>query len=104
MNIGNISSDKKKLFNIDRRITLQFMKEGSTTLTYISGLADFFTDEKELEAFVKYLKKSLGTNCKYGYDDTNKKVIKWGFNGDHRERITKILESEKGIPKDKIKV
>ncbi len=117
MDISNITKTHS-LNNIDRKITLQHLKEKKSTVTYVTGLCDFI-DDLEMESFIKKLKKLLGTSCRCEYEITekeiinettkekeiikHKKIIKCGFNGDNRDRISKILQ-ERGIPKDKIKI
>ena len=119
MDISNLSENKfNSILYIDRKISLQFLKEKKSTVTYVMGMCDFI-DNDELELFIKKLKKALGTSCRCEYEITNKEIInpetqekeiikykkitRCGFNGDNRDRISKILQ-ERGISKDKIQM
>jgi hypothetical protein len=97
---------------IDKRITIRFMKEKRTTRTYIEGLEDFLSEET-INELIKRIKK-LGTSyLKRTEEDeeddkktktkkTSTPAIAHGFNGDHKTKIIKILTEEYKIPKEKI--
>jgi translation initiation factor 1 (eIF-1/SUI1) len=97
---------------IDKRVTIRFLKEKRTTRTYIEGLEDFLSEE-QINELIKKIKK-LGTSYLKRTDedsDEEKKnktkksatpVIAHGFNGDHKTKIIKILTEEYKIPKEKI--
>jgi len=116
MDISSIQLKNNAYANLDRKITIQYLKEPKTTVTYVSGLCDFI-DDVELELFIKKLKKALGTNCKCDYESAEKevingdkkeivkykKIVRCGFNGDNRDRIFKMLQ-ERGISREKIKI
>lgn len=85
---------------VDKYVTLQFFKEKRTTRTYIVGLEEFMDNEK-IKAFVHDVKKKLGTAIFEKMDE--KKVLSYGFNGDHRTKITELLIAS-GINKDRIKI
>jgi IS5 family transposase len=97
---------------IDKRITIRFMKEKRTTRTYIEGLEDFLSEET-IGELIKKIKK-LGTSYlkrteEESEDDkkiktkkTSTPAIAHGFNGDHKLKIIKILTEDYKIPKDKI--
>jgi translation initiation factor 1 (eIF-1/SUI1) len=85
---------------IDRRIKLRFIKEKRASRTYIDGLDKFF-DTNFIKDMVKEIQKKLST----GYNsltDIDGKNTSHGFNGEHKERIRKILVEEYNIPADKI--
>lgn len=85
---------------IDRRIKLRFLKEKKSSRTYIEGLDKFF-DTNFIKEMVKKIQKKLST----GYNsvsDENGNIVSHGFNGDHKERIKKILIEEYNISADKI--
>ena len=97
---------------IDKRITIRFLKEKRTTRTYIEGLEDFISED-QINELIKKIKK-LGTSyLKRTDEDTedDKKTktkksstsyIAHGFNGDHKTKIIKFLMEDYKIPKDKI--
>ena len=92
---------------IDKRVTLRFMKEKKTSRTYIEGLEDFLSED-QINEIIKKIKK-FGTSYlkrtdEDGEDKTSKKpvAIAHGFNGDHKTKIIKMLTEEYKIPKDKI--
>lgn len=98
---NNIDFDDNNIFeDEDKKIILKFFKEKKTSRTYIYGLHDFMTDE-EVVKFVMYLKKKLGTGI---IKKENDGIIEYGFQGDHKERIKKILISDTSIPEEKIKI
>jgi translation initiation factor 1 (eIF-1/SUI1) len=85
---------------IDRRIKLRFIKEKKASRTYIEGLDKFF-ETTVIKEIVKKIQKKLST----GYNsisDTEENIIAHGFNGEHKERIRKILVEEYNISADKI--
>ena len=97
---------------IDKRITIRFMKEKRTTRTYIEGLEDFLSEET-IGELIKKIKK-LGTSYLKRTEEEpedDKKIktkkasasaIAHGFNGDHKLKIIKILTEDYKIQKDKI--
>lgn len=94
---------------IDKRVTLRFMKEKKTSRTYIEGLEDFLSEE-QINDIIKKIKK-FGTSYFKRTDeddeDKDKKskkspAIAHGFSGDHKTKIIKMLTEEYKIPKDKI--
>ena len=86
------------LKNLNKLITLRYIKDGKASRTYIVGLEDFFTEE-ELNKLIKDIQKKLST----GYFK-NKETNNHGFNGDHRLIISKLLINNYNIAKNKIKV
>jgi hypothetical protein len=62
--------------NINRKITLHFVKEKRTSRTYIVGLKNFI-GEDEMQILSKKLQKSMGTNSTINADGD------CGFNGDY---------------------
>lgn len=100
MDISNISQslDKSKTDVLSEQIiTLKFLKEKKTNRTYIRGL-EFFIKEN-LDKCVRDIKKSLGTGMNTKEIDGQ---IEYGFQGDHRDNIIKLLVSY-GIQKNKIR-
>jgi translation initiation factor 1 (eIF-1/SUI1) len=97
---------------IDKRITIRFLKEKRTTRTYIEGLEDFISEE-QINDLIKKIKK-LGTSYLKRTDEDiedDKKTktkksstpyIAHGFNGDHKTKIIKFLTEDYNIPKEKI--
>jgi len=85
---------------VDKFITIQFFKEKKTSRTYIAGL-DGFMNQDEIKKFILVTKKKLGTAILEKQDDETG-ITKYGFNGDHRERLKIMLISAK-IPDEKIK-
>ncbi len=97
---------------IDKRVTIRFLKEKRTTRTYIEGLEDFLTEE-QINDLIKKIKK-LGTSYLKRTDEeteddkktkTKKSTtpaIAHGFNGDHKTKIIKILMEDYKIAKEKI--
>jgi hypothetical protein len=86
---GNIENEKKEekpkkttsisqsvLDNINKKITLHFVKEKRANRTYIVGLKNFITD-LEMQTLTKKLQKSMGTNSIVNEDGD------CGFNGDY---------------------
>ena len=84
-----MESQQDLLNLIDRRIKLRFLKEKKASRTYIEGLDKFF-ETNSIKEMVKKIQKKLST----GYNslsDTEGNITSHGFNGDHKERIKKIL-------------
>jgi translation initiation factor 1 (eIF-1/SUI1) len=101
----DISSIQKKDINaiftdIDKIVTIRWLKEKKTSRTYVSGLQDFISDE-EIKKIVKTLKEKLGTGAS---EFKNEGKSDYGFQGDHREKVKKFLVENVGIPEKKIKV
>lgn len=95
-----MESQQDLLNLIDRRIKLRFLKEKKASRTYIEGLDKFF-NECCIKDMIKKIQKKLST----GYNanlDASGNIVSHGFNGDHKERIKKILIEEYNIPADKI--
>ena len=101
----NISEKKQQNNNIDslqnlnKLITLRYIKDGKASRTYIDGLELFFDNDNTLNKLLKDIQKRLST----GYFK-NKETNNHGFNGDHRLNISKLLTNNYDIPKNKIKV
>jgi hypothetical protein len=97
---------------IDKRVTLRFMKEKRTSRTYIEGLEDFLSEET-INEIIKKIKK-LGTSYFKRTDEdveddlktktkkSSTPAIAHGFSGDHKIKIIKMLTEEYNIPKNKI--
>lgn len=81
---------------IDKKVTIKFLKEKKTSRTYIQGIDGFLQQEK-IDEMVKDLKKKLGTGL---FKNENG----YGFQGDHRDNIKKYLLSNTTIPDAKIKI
>jgi translation initiation factor 1 (eIF-1/SUI1) len=88
------------LNEIDKHIRIRFLKEGRASRTYIEGLEGFFTTE-QVKEIINNIKKSLSTGYFCKNEDNN---ISHGYNGDHMERIRKILVDKYKVPSDKIKL
>lgn len=97
MELTNIGQKNSHLFEeIDKKVTIKYLKEVKTNRTYIDGLTNFL-QEKEINNIVKVLKKKLGAGF----------VIKgtsYGFQGNHTERIKELILAETVIPENKILV
>ena len=87
------------LSEIDKKIRLRFLKEKKTSRTYIEGLEKFFNQE-EIKLMTNLIKKKLSTG--YCTKENEKGDIAHGYNGEHKERIKKILSTEYNVPEDKI--
>lgn len=95
-----MESQQDLLNLIDRRIKLRFLKEKKSSRTYIEGLDKFF-DTNFVKDMIKKIQRKLST----GYNavsDLSGNVVSHGFNGEHKERIKKILIEEYNIQADKI--
>jgi len=99
MNIDDIDkTTENDTSDIDKKVLLKFFKEKKTSRTYIIGL-DKFMEVSEIDKLSKDIKKRLGTgSIKVEKDGT----IAYGFQGDHREAIKKILSDRNLVPKEKI--
>ncbi len=99
MDISTLGQKSNLFVQLDKHVTLKFLKEVKTSRTYIGGLGDFMTNE-QIEIFTKQLKKKLGAGM-------NTKLVngktEYGFQGNHIDSIKKILLSETEIPEEKIK-
>ena len=101
----DISSIQKKDTNavfadIDKIVTIRWLKEKKTSRTYVTGLQDFISTE-EIKKIVKTLKEKLGTGA---VEVKNDDKSEYGFQGDHKEKIKKFLIEQVCIPEKKIKV
>lgn len=94
-NIANFTKSKQTLLDIDKRITIKFLKETKTSRTYVNGLCDFMS-AKDATDFSKILKKKLGTNVIVTENG-------FGFNGHHVEKIRELL-LQTDIPPERIHV
>jgi len=92
-------NDSKHLQNIDKLITLRYIKDGKAARTYIDGLEYFVSDISNISKIVKEIQKKLST----GYFK-DKETNNHGFNGDHKLKIEKLLVNTYSIPKNKIKI
>lgn len=99
MDINQEVFNKNVLNLIDYRIKLRFIKEKRTSRTYIEGLDKFF-DIDSIKSMMNTIKKTLSTG--YYTNTETKGIILHGFNGDHKERIKKILVENYNISIDKI--
>jgi translation initiation factor 1 (eIF-1/SUI1) len=95
-----MESQEDLLNLIDRRIKLRFLKEKKASRTYIEGLDKFF-EPTFIKEMVKKIQKKLSTGYNSNSDEAGN-IISHGFNGDHKERLKKILIEEYNIPSDKI--
>ena len=105
MDVGNIEQKNNMFVEIDKKITIKYLKEIKTNRTYVCGLSDFMSDEK-INLFTKFLKKQLGAgmNIKKISNTNNMIKLEYGFQGNHLERIRNIILEETDISDDKIKV
>lgn len=104
MDVSNIGQKVNLFTEIDKKITIKYLKEVRTSRTYITGMSDFLSQE-EISSFVKILKKKLGAGMlskKIEVDKVEK--VEYGFQGNHMERIKKIMLEETNIPEEKIKI
>jgi translation initiation factor 1 (eIF-1/SUI1) len=92
-------NNNDSLQNLNKLITLRYIKDGKASRTYIDGLELFFDNDNTLNKLLKDIQKRLST----GYFK-NKETNNHGFNGDHRLNISKLLTNNYDIPKNKIKV
>ena len=88
------------LADIDSKIVLKFVKEGRRSKTYISGLELFLQKKADREKLCQDLRKVLGAGSNIVTDENDKE--KYGFQGDHIERIKKFLMTKHNIPREKI--
>jgi translation initiation factor 1 (eIF-1/SUI1) len=103
VDVNNIGGTFNQFEELDKKITIKLLKEKRTSRTYIEGLDKFF-DTTAVEKICSNLKKQLGTGFVERDIQENHKTIKiFGFNGDHRSRIKKVLE-DAGIDDEKINV
>jgi hypothetical protein len=84
---GENKSEKVKksvsvIDNINKKITLHFVKEKRTSRTYIVGLKNFIS-ETEMQILSKKLQKSMGTNSIINEEGD------CGFNGDYTSDTVK---------------
>ena len=96
---SNSDNSKETLRQIDKLITLRYIRDGKASRTYLDGLEFFFTNEEELNKLIKDIQKKLST----GYFK-NKENNNHGFNGDHRLKISRLLINTYKIAKEKIKI
>ena len=94
------------LAEIDRKINLKFIKEKKTSRTYISGLETFLPKKLDREKLCQDLRKVLGTGSNIVQDEKEKPIgetkEKYGFQGNHIDRIATFLTKKYNIPQDKI--
>ena len=99
MDVSTFGQKSDLFVQIDKRVTIKFLREVKTNRTYIGGLSGFMTDE-QIVLFTKKLKKTLGAGM-------NPKTVdgktEYGFQGNHIDRIKGIILSDTNIPEDKIK-
>jgi len=67
----------------DNKIDIKFCKEKKTSRTYITGL-EHFLNEDEIKTLITSIKKELGTSV-YAKENS------YGFQGEHIEKLQKIL-------------
>ena len=100
IDIEKIQSETSILAQIDRKLSLKFLKEGKTSRTYISGLDSYIKNVDELNNFVKTLQKTIGTSLlKKTVDD---KLV-FGFGGDHIRTIYEYIIKKNICPIHEIK-
>lgn len=100
VDINNMFSLNEQFEDLDKKITIKYLKEKRTSRTYIEGIENFVS-EKDIGTFCGKLKKQLGTGVITRDFNENKL---YGFNGDHRQRIKDILINTAGIDESKIDI
>jgi translation initiation factor 1 (eIF-1/SUI1) len=107
MDVTSIGQKSNLFTEIDKKITIKFLKETKTSRTYIEGLSDFLTND-EILSFSKVLKKKLGAGMVVkeikNDKDVNNVKFEYGFQGNHTERVKAIMLEETKIPENKIHV
>lgn len=97
-NIGDTSSKKNTIINIDNKVEIKNQKEKKGTRTYIIGLEHFLSSD-ECNELCKTLKKKLGSACVIKEED---EIKQYGFQGNHIDNIAKYLKEKNIVPVDKI--
>ena len=100
MDVSTLGQKSDLFAQIDKRVTIKFLREVKTNRTYIGGLSGFMTNE-QISVFTKKLKKTLGAGMNPKTTADGK--IEYGFQGNHIDRIKEIILSDTNIPEDKIK-
>jgi len=83
------TTEKNILEQIDRKLTIKYMKEGKASRTYIYGLMSYINSEEDIMKHMKKLQKSMGTSLFKTYDDNNKIIV--GFGGEHIRTIYEYI-------------
>lgn len=97
---NNTQNEENILKQIDRKITLKFMKEVKTSRTYIFGLDNYIKIKEDKNNFIKNLKKSLGTSVIEKETNIGKA---YGFAGDHMKYIYDYIVKKNICPIHEIK-
>ncbi len=97
----NVSTPQNVLEEFDKKIVLKFKKFKGKNKTYVYGLESVL-DEKQVDEFLKKIKKKLGCGGVLTEDDEKVKMIE--FMGDHRLKIKEIIVDDKIITEDKIEM
>lgn len=95
----NTDSVDKDALN-DNRIYFTFRNEKRTSRTYVWNLEKHIDDKKHRDKLVKELKKKLATSCIYLNDSDGSR---YGFQGDHKNKLIKYLQEIGDIDSDNIK-
>ena len=91
---SSIEDEKTMLGDIDNKITLKYIKNGKAARTHIFGLHNFILEHIKI---AKDIQKKLSTGYFY-VKDTKEHC----YNGEHKNKLERILINEYKIPKDKI--
>lgn len=95
-----IENEENILKQIDRKLTLKYMKEIKTSRTYIFGLDNYIKVKEDLNDFIKKLKKSLGTSVIVKEAESGQA---YGFAGDHVKYIYDYIVKKNICPIHEIK-
>jgi len=98
--LSETQNEKSLLKQIDRKLTLKFMKEIKTSRTYIFGLDNYIKVKEERNDFIKCLKKSLGTSV---IEKEAEFGQAYGFAGDHVKYICEYIVKKNICPEYEIK-
>ncbi len=98
--LNSISSEEDILKQIDRKLTLKYMKEVKTSRTYIFGLDNYIKNKNDRNDFVKSIKKTLGTSVVEKKDGD---TTSYGFAGDHIKYIYEYIVKKNICPINEIK-
>lgn len=93
-------NEESILKQIDRKLTLKFMKEVKTSRTYIFGLDNYIKVKEDRNEFIKNLKKSLGTSV---IEKEAESGQAYGFAGDHVKYIYEYIVKKNICPIHEIK-
>lgn len=93
-------NEQNILKQIDRKIVIKYMKEVKTSRTYIFGLNNYIKTKKDIEEFIKNIKKSLGTSVIEKEGETGPA---YGFAGDHVKYLYDYIVKKKICPINEIK-